>query len=76
MLYNKNKKKVQKSVDCLTCEHFDKRLKKCNEIGKNCFEYDEKTHTMQTINYNANGHTIYTVNVKFTPSITDYVVEL
>ena len=45
MLYNKNKKKVQKSVDCLTCEHFDKRLKKCNGIGKNCFEYDKKTRT-------------------------------
>lgn len=45
MLYNKEKQKVQKSIDCLTCKHFDKRLKKCNGIGKNCFEYDPKTRT-------------------------------
>lgn len=45
MLYNKNKKKVQKSVDCLTCKYYNHRLKKCEGIGKNCFEYDEKTRT-------------------------------
>jgi len=42
MLYNINLKKVKTSVDCLTCDYFDKTKKKCKGIGKNCFEYDEK----------------------------------
>lgn len=47
MLYNKGKKKVQQAIDCLSCQHFDKRKKKCVDgIGKNCFEYDEKTRTV------------------------------
>lgn len=45
MLYNKNLKRVQASSDCITCQHFDKKKKKCNGIGKNCFEYDPKTRT-------------------------------
>jgi len=45
MLYNKNLKKVQTKVDCQTCQYFDKKKKKCNGIGKMCFEYDEKTRT-------------------------------
>lgn len=46
MLYNNSKKKVQQSTDCLTCQYFDKRKKKClGGIGKNCFEYDPKTKT-------------------------------
>ena len=43
MLFNKNSHKVQASSDCITCPHFDKKNKKCNGIGKNCFEYDPKT---------------------------------
>lgn len=46
MLYNKNLKKVKASSDCITCPNFDKKLKKCNGIGKVCFEYDEKTKTI------------------------------
>ena len=45
MLYNKELKKVQTNADCITCTYFDKKKKKCNGIGKNCFEYDEKTKT-------------------------------
>jgi hypothetical protein len=45
MLYNKELKKVKASSDCITCQYFDKKLKKCNGIGKNCFEYDVKTKT-------------------------------
>lgn len=45
MLYNKNLRKVQTKVDCQTCQYFDKKKKKCNGIGKVCFEYDEKTRT-------------------------------
>ena len=45
MLYNKDLKKVQASSHCITCPHFDKKNKKCNGIGKNCFEYDPKTRT-------------------------------
>lgn len=46
MIYNIKKKKVKKSVDCLTCPYFDREKKKCNGIGKICFEYDEKTRTI------------------------------
>lgn len=42
MLYNKDLKAIRKPIDCITCEKFDKTLKKCNGIGKICFEYDEK----------------------------------
>lgn len=45
MLYNKDKKKIKSNADCLNCRYFDKELKKCNGIGKVCFEYDEKTNT-------------------------------
>ena len=46
MLYNYKLKKVHTNIDCLTCECFDKKKKKCNGIGKICFEYDEKTKTI------------------------------
>lgn len=46
MLYNKDKKKVKTNVDCLTCIHYDKTKKKCNGIGKTCFEFDPKTRTV------------------------------
>ena len=47
MLYNIKKQSRHTNIDCLTCEHFDKRLKKCvGGIGKTCFEYDEKTMTL------------------------------
>lgn len=44
MLYNKEKGKIQTDKDCLSCEYFDRRLKRCNGINKNCFEFDEKTN--------------------------------
>ena len=44
MLCNRNKQ-IHKPTDCLTCSYFDKQKKKCFGIGKNCFEYDEKTKT-------------------------------
>lgn len=40
MLFNNDLEKVQTITDCLTCPYFDKVLKKCNGIGKCCFEYD------------------------------------
>lgn len=46
MLYNNERKKIQTNSDCLTCVHFDKKKKKCNGIGKVCFEFDMKTRTM------------------------------
>lgn len=46
MLYNIELKKVQGSIDCLSCPHFDKYKKKCNGIGKACFEYDPKTQVI------------------------------
>lgn len=45
MLYNKDKAELQKQIDCYTCPHFDRKLKKCNGIGKTCFPYDAKTKT-------------------------------
>lgn len=42
MLYNKDLNKVRTKVDCQTCKYFDKKNKKCNGIGKACFEYDRK----------------------------------
>lgn len=45
MLYNKELKKVKASSDCITCQHFDKKKKKCFGIGKCCFEFDPKTRT-------------------------------
>lgn len=44
MLYNIKNKKLRTSVDCLYCQHFDKFNKKCNGLGKVCFEYDKKTN--------------------------------
>ena len=32
-------------TDCLNCEHFDRKNKKCNGLGKNCFIMD-KTGTL------------------------------
>lgn len=46
MLYNIETKKVQDIMECGTCRYFDKHLKKCNGIGKACFEYDQKTMTL------------------------------
>lgn len=46
MLFNIEKDAVKTMVDCLECKAFDKKLKKCNGIGKICFEYDEKTQTL------------------------------
>ena len=46
MLYNKELNKVKASSDCITCFYFDKKTKKCNGIGKNCFEFDAKTQTI------------------------------
>lgn len=45
MLYNNELKKVQKPIDCMICQWFDKDKKKCGGVGKACFEYDPKTHT-------------------------------
>lgn len=42
MLFNQETKTVQKNSDCLTCVWFDRKKKKCNGIGKICFEFDEK----------------------------------
>ena len=46
MLYKKSEKRIRTSKDCIICPFFDTRLKKCNGIGKECFEYDEKTQTV------------------------------
>lgn len=45
MLYNKDLKKVQTMTDCLQCSHWDSYFKRCNGVGKTCFEYDAVTHT-------------------------------
>lgn len=44
MLYNIEKKKIKDITDCTKCPYFCKG--KCNGIGKVCFEYDKKTHTI------------------------------
>lgn len=46
MLYNIEKKSVRTQKQCLTCQHFDKRTKKCSGVGKTCFPYDHKTQTI------------------------------
>ena len=46
MLYKRTDRRVRTSKDCITCPCFNVRLKKCNGIGKECFEYDEKTQTV------------------------------
>ena len=46
MLYNIELNKVQKTKHCLTCKHFDRKYKKCNGLGKNCFPYDPKTRVV------------------------------
>lgn len=46
MLYNREKERVKRQVDCMTCPYFDKEKKKCNGLGKTCFEYDPKTKTV------------------------------
>ena len=45
MLFNKEKGETKKTCHCITCKYFDTKKKKCTGIGKNCFEYDEKTMT-------------------------------
>lgn len=46
MLYNKTTKETQKETDCIACQYFDKRKKKCLGLDKNCFGYDPKTKTV------------------------------
>lgn len=46
MLFNRKLNKVKATSQCLTCELFDKKSKKCNGIGKICFEYDDKIQTV------------------------------
>ena len=46
MLFNIDTGEIKKSIDCFTCPFFDKKFKKCNGIGKTCFEYDPKTMTI------------------------------
>ena len=41
MFYNKGKSRIKQSTDCICCEFFDKKKKKCQGFGKNCFEYDQ-----------------------------------
>lgn len=41
MLYNIKLQKAQKSVDCQTCEYFDKKKKKCLGLYIRCFEQDK-----------------------------------
>ena len=43
MLYNKELKREQQAIDCLTYPYFDKYEKKCLGIDKICFGYDPKT---------------------------------
>lgn len=45
MLYNNDLHQVQKNSQCISCEHFNKKQKKCYGIGKCCFEFDPKTRT-------------------------------
>lgn len=46
MLYNIEKKKVPDLTDCGNCPYFDIVEKKCEGLGKACFEYDETTKTI------------------------------
>lgn len=46
MLYNIEKRNTRNVLDCLTCRFFDKKYKRCQGIGKVCFEYDAKTMTI------------------------------
>lgn len=46
MLYNIDKKKVPDLMDCGNCPYFDIVEKKCEGLGKACFEYDETTKTI------------------------------
>lgn len=41
MFYNREKKRIKQATDCIKCELFDKKKKKCQGYGKICFEYDE-----------------------------------
>lgn len=45
MLYNIEKKEVRTLKTCMNCKYLEKN-KKCNGIGKCCFEYDSKTKTI------------------------------
>lgn len=46
MLFNIEKKEIFSQAQCLTCSHYNKKLKKCEGLNKVCFEYDEKTKTI------------------------------
>lgn len=43
MLYNIELNKKQTNIDCLSCKYFNKQEKRCEGMGKCCFEYDPKT---------------------------------
>ena len=45
MLFNRNLNKIKQPIDCMSCEFFDKTQKKCNGLGRVCFEFDPKTQT-------------------------------
>lgn len=44
MFYNKSKSRIKQSTDCICCEFFDKKKKKCKGFGINCFEFDAITN--------------------------------
>lgn len=44
MLYNTKKNQINGTAFCLECEYFIN--KKCEGLGKRCFEYDPKTKVM------------------------------
>lgn len=46
MLYNKERGRAKATSDCFTCKYFNQVKKRCEGIGKNCFEYDPKTMTV------------------------------
>lgn len=46
MIYNLREQRIKRATDCVSCPYFDKTTKKCMGMNKNCFLYDEKTHTI------------------------------
>ena len=44
MLFNIKKNRLNGTADCLKCEYF--KNKKCEGIGRVCFEYDPITKTI------------------------------
>lgn len=56
MLFNKKTNKEKKTIDCMSCEYFDKSAQSCNGLGIRCIEKTDCGTKLQAI---VDGKAVY-----------------